>query len=150
MTAEDYHAVLDLYKDPMDLEYMDSFFPEEGQKDFFESYVNNMYRFYGFGMYVIEDASTGKIIGHAGLGVEDAEGSGEARVTLGYLVRRDLRARGIAFYACRAILTYARDQFCLEEVCIRVHEANEASWRTARKLQREFGAFVRVMILKKG
>lgn len=73
MTVEDYEAVRALYEEPGTLAYMPSFFPEEEPQAYFESYVKNMYRFYDFGMYVLEDARTGKLIGHAGLGVEDRE-----------------------------------------------------------------------------
>ena len=71
MTVDDYEAVRALYEEPGMLAYMPSFFPAEEPEAYFESYVKNMYRFYDFGMYVLEDARTGRIIGHVGLGVED-------------------------------------------------------------------------------
>ena len=70
---DDYEAVRALYEEPGMLAYMPSFFPAEEPEAYFESYVKNMYRFYDFGMYVLEDARTGRIIGHVGLGVEDSE-----------------------------------------------------------------------------
>lgn len=79
MTVDDYEAVRALYEEPGMLAYMPSFFPAEEPEAYFESYVKNMYRFYDFGMYVLEDARTGRIIGHVGLGVEDGTESDGGR-----------------------------------------------------------------------
>ena len=76
MTGADFQAVKALYDEPGTLDYMKSFFEtDDDDRAFFDSYVANMYRFYDFGMYVIEDKVTGCVTGHVGLGItEDAEG----------------------------------------------------------------------------
>ena len=166
-----------------------------------------MYRFYDFGMYVLEDARTGRIIGHVGLGVEDGtesdggrtaqtEESGrndsrgsdrwepeaptvetgrqkseettgktdrqasetetavedgiavkepiDARITLGYVISTPYRGKGLASFACRQILLYARDSLYLDRVWIRVDQRNSASLAVARRLQQQFGDFIQV------
>ena len=207
MTVDDYEAVRALYEEPGTLTYMPSFFPAEEPRTYFESYVKNMYRFYDFGMYVLEDVRTGKIIGHVGLGVEDGtdsdggrtaqtEESGrndsrgsdrwepeaptvetgrqkseettgktdrqasetetavedgivvkeptDARITLGYVISTPYRGKGLASFACRQILLYARDSLYLDRVWIRVDQRNSASLAVARRLQQQFGDFIKV------
>ena len=207
MTVDDYEAVWALYEEPGMLAYMPSFFPAEEPEAYFESYVKNMYRFYDFGMYVLEDARTGRIIGHVGLGVEDGtesdggrtaqtEESGrndsrgsdrwepeaptvetgrqkseettgktdrqasetetavedgiavkepiDARITLGYVISTPYRGKGLASFACRQILLYARDSLYLDRVWIRVDLRNSASLAVARRLQQQFGDFIKV------
>ena len=154
MTGEDYEAVQRLYEEPGMLAYMPSFFPAEEPEGYFESYIKNMYRFYDFGMYVLVDMQTGKIIGHAGLGVEEgtdgcgqeAEGA-EARITLGYAISAPYRRKGLAALACREILLYARDSLYLDRVWIRIDERNLASLAVAQQLRQQFGAFVAVEII---
>lgn len=204
---DDYEAVRALYEEPGMLAYMPSFFPAEEPEAYFESYVKNMYRFYDFGMYVLEDARTGRIIGHVGLGVEDSEdpdgreterieearlddsiGSDrwepeaptvetgrqkseeatgktdrqasetetavedgiavkepiDARITLGYVISTPYRGKGLASFACRQILLYARDSLYLDRVWIRVDQRNRASLAVARRLQQQFGDFIKV------
>ena len=160
---DDYEAVRALYEEPGTLTYMPSFFPAEEPEAYFESYVKFMYRFYDFGMYVLEDARYGKIIGHAGLGVEDGEDSSkvgrnggevvvaggmpvkeqaDARITLGYVISAPYRHKGLATLACRKILLYARDSLYLDHVWIRVAQRNGGSLAVAHHLQQLFGDFV--------
>ena len=113
---DDYEAVRALYEEPGMLAYMPSFFPAEEPEAYFESYVKNMYRFYDFGMYVLEDARTGRIIGHVGLGVEDSEDPD------------------------------GRETERIEEARLwtRVDQRNSASLAVARRLQQQFGDFIKV------
>ena len=176
---DDYEAVRALYEEPGTLTYMPSFFPAEEPEAYFESYVKNMYRFYDFGMYVLEDARTGRIIGHVGLGVEDGTESDGGRTAqteesgrndsrgsdrwepeaptvetgrqkseettgLGYVISTPYRGKGLASFACRQILLYARDSLYLDRVWIRVDQRNSASLAVARRLQQQFGDFIKV------
>ncbi len=56
--VDDYEAVRALYEEPGMLRLYALLFPAEEPEAYFESYVKNMYWFYDFGMYVLEDART--------------------------------------------------------------------------------------------
>lgn len=146
MTGADFQAVKALYDEPGTLDYMKSFFEtDDDDRAFFDSYVANMYRFYDFGMYVIEDKVTGCVTGHVGLGItEDAEG--EPLVTLGYVTGSKYRRKSQAYWACRSVLFYAQNELQLERVDIQVHPDNTPSIRLARKLERDFPGFVRLSL----
>ena len=147
MKVEDFAAVKALYDEPGTLRYMNSFFETDDDEAFFASYVKNMYRFYDFGMYVLEDKVTGRIIGQAGLGVTEDE-DGEPVVTLGYVIGGEYRRRGLAYRACRSVLSYAQKELQLERVDIQVHPENEPSIGLARKLEKDFPGFVRLSLAK--
>lgn len=141
MTLEDYEAVHTLYDEEGALRFMDSFFKGNDHRAFFESYVRNMYRFYDFGMYVLEEKETGRIVGHAGLDVEEGA-DGEAAVTLGYLLSEDMQGKGIAFDACCRILQYAKEDLQLSGVEIRIRPENVKSAALAQRLTAIFPGFV--------
>ena len=141
MKKEDFEAVHSMYGEPEALRYMPSFFSGEDHRAFFNSYVDHMYQFYDFGMYVLEHPVTGELIGHVGLDVTET-GTGNASVCLGYLIRRPWQGRGLAFLASLRVLQYARDTLKLSRVEICVHPENQASLAVAAKLSGAFGDFV--------
>ena len=145
MKKEDFEAVKALYDEPGTLRYMNSFFETDDDEAFFFSYVENMYRFYDFGMYVLEDKSTGAITGHVGLGVAENE-DGDPVVTLGYVIGSVYRRKGMAYWACRSVLSYAQKELQLEQVEIQVHPENAPSVALARRLEKEFPGFVRLFL----
>ena len=68
----------------------------------------------------------------------------DARITLGYVISTPYRGKGLASFACRQILLYARDSLYLDRVWIRVDQRNSASLAVARRLQQQFGDFIKV------
>jgi len=145
MNVGDFEAVKALYDEPGTLRYMNSFFETDDDEAFFRSYVENMYRFYDFGMYVLEDKMTGADVGHVGLGVAEDKNK-EPVVTLGYVICANYRRRGLAYRACRSVLSYAQNDLQLERVEIQVHPENEPSIGLARKLEKDFPGFVRLSL----
>jgi len=146
MAADDYEAVHALYKEPGALDYMESFFTGEDEEGFFESYVNNMYRFYDFGMYVVQEKEAGRIVGHVGLGIMEGT-DGEPSVTLGYIISESYRRKGTALWACQKVLDYAKDSLYLDKVEIRIHPMNGASMALGKKLEKEYPGFAAVLPL---
>ena len=145
MKKEDFEAVHAMYEDQEAVRYMPSFFSGRDHRAFFDSYVDHMYRFYDFGMYVLEEKKTKELLGHVGLDVtEDA--AGKPVVSLGYLIRRPFRGQGLAVWAGSRILSYAREVLELDQVYIRVHRDNIASLAAAKKLSGLFPDLVRLEI----
>ena len=145
MKKEDLAAVKALYDEPGALRYMNSFFETDDDEVFFISYVANMYRFYDFGMYVLEDKSTGVIVGHVGLGMTEDD-KGEPMVTLGYVIASAYRRQGLAYRASVRVLDYAQKELQLEWVGVQVHPENEPSIALAKRLERDFPGFVRLFL----
>lgn len=99
-------------------------------------YIVHRYPFYGYGMWIILDKVTGKVIGRAGL--EEREIEGEVYTELGYVLHPSYQGKGIAFEICQEILSYAQHGLYMEEIYGFTHLDNIASQRLLRKLGFEF------------
>lgn len=133
MTLADVDAVNELYR------RNESFRPEEQgelslqeEKEKVRAYIAYMYGLYQFGMWVVIEKASGRIIGRAGFGIADYLDFSE--IDLGYLIDRDYRRRGYAEEACRAVLTYGAEMLEFQEVGAYVEEHNLKSRCLLEKL----------------
>lgn len=113
-------------------EYTEPLFARQEEEEYVRSYIDYMYFFYGYGMWVVRDRATGKLLGRAG--IERRDGEGEVLLELGYIIGREYQNQGYATEVCRAILAYARQELEIEELHCFIHPGNRASVRVAQKL----------------
>jgi RimJ/RimL family protein N-acetyltransferase len=91
-----------------------------------------MYGYYGYGMWLITEKTTGKVIGRAGLEHRDFDGVTE--LELGYLIASEWRKKGIAYEVCREIISYAKDNLGFQRINAVVDPKNTASLALLEKL----------------
>lgn len=84
----------------------------------------------GFGMWIVEVAATGAVIGHAGLQRLD----GTDDVELGYYLGRAAWGQGYATEAARATLAYGFEKAGLQRIVAVVRTENDASRSVLRKV----------------
>jgi RimJ/RimL family protein N-acetyltransferase len=84
----------------------------------------------GFGMWVVQEKSTGGIIGRAGLRYPD----GIPGIEAGWAFTRDSWGKGYATEAASATLGYAFEHLQLARVNAVIHRNNMGSQQVARKL----------------
>ena len=127
---EDVDSFLSIYSDPAITRYTEALYPREEEIAYTRDYIRNMYEFYGFGIWTVIERSTGVIIGRAGLtmreGYEDPE--------LGYVIGTPWQNLGYATEALRAILTYAKEELCLDTIRALVKPDNKKSRHLLEKL----------------
>ena len=103
---------------------------KEREKQYINDYIENIYKYYGFGTWLIHRKEDGKLIGRAGFnyrpGFEEAE--------LGFVIGRSYWRKGYAYEVCRHLLQLGRDVFELEKVQALVDERNIASIALLQKL----------------
>lgn len=112
-------------------DYIEPLYPYEQEKEYQEAYIKHMYGFYGYGMWIVCDKQTGKLIGRAG--VEHREEL-DGEMELGYAIGVPYQRKGYATEVCKAILKYAREQLSQQSVCCLIEEGNTVSERFAEKL----------------
>lgn len=100
------------------------------EKEKLLAYRQQMYGFYGFGIWTVLEKSTGRVVGRAGLQMR--EGGTEPELGFGILSRE--RGQGYGEEACRAVLHYAREELELPFVRAMVEEENVKSRRLCEKL----------------
>ena len=102
--------------------------PDEKFTQYISDYRKNSYKFLGFGLWLLELKSTGKVIGIAGI---DRQENGDFE--LGYYIDEAYRRQGYAYEACEKILSM-KEELGAPEVTIRIKEDNVASLKLAEKL----------------
>lgn len=84
---DDLGEVYELYDDDEIRKYMEPLYEYGEEKKFTESYIKNMYGMYGFGMWLVKDRDTDKLIGRAGLELRLIDGVEE--MELGYIIGKN-------------------------------------------------------------
>lgn len=131
ITPEDVDALYEIYADKEITAYMEDLYEtKEEEIAYTKDYISCHYRFYEFGMWIIEDKFSGRILGRAGLDMVE----GKETPQLGFVVRKDLQKQGIATEVCQAILKYANDTLGLKHLEATCDERNAASVSLLKKL----------------
>ena len=124
LSLSDLPALYELYDKPGMTDFVEPLYDYETELEYQKAYIENMYGFYEYGMWLVFSKETGKLIGRAGL--EHNE--------MGYMIAPEFQNQGYATEVCRFIIDYARENTDFEELYCRIDERNEASVRLAKKL----------------
>ncbi len=132
MTMQDLDDLYALYEDETAQRYL-GLLSEDRSKEaqMLEAYIRRIYPFYGYGMWAVCCKKTGEMIGRAGL---SPCRKGQEMAELGYLIRKDLRNRGLAKEAATAVLSFARKELGMERVALYTERSNAASRALAKSL----------------
>lgn len=131
ITVNDVARLYELYCDESITRYMEPLFEDPQQElAYTKEYIKNVYGFYGYGMWVIEEKKSGQVIGRAGLEYKE----GFEGLELGFMLGVNYQHKGYAYEACRAVLDYG--VHVLEQSCYYaiVHEDNIPSRRLCERL----------------
>ena len=79
--------------------------PEEEQ--YTRDYIDHMYRFYGYGMWLVCDRMNGALIGRAGFSHQDL--GDEIVLEMGYIIGVPYQRRGYATEVCQKLIQFARE-----------------------------------------
>lgn len=124
LSLSDLPALYELYDKPGMTDYVEPLYDYETELEYQKAYIENMYGFYEYGMWLVFSKETGKLIGRAGLEHDE----------LGYMIAPELWNQGYATEVCRFIIDYARENTDFEELYCRIDERNTASVSLAKKL----------------
>lgn len=98
--------------------------------DYMRAYIMNMYRFYGFGMWLIQRREDGAVMGEAGLVNSDWLQEGE--LELGYALLEPYRRQGYGLECVRAVIEYARINDLCSRIVAGIPKENKKSAALAR------------------
>ena len=132
ITVDDVPALYRIYKGNV-TKYIEPLYSNiKDEIEFTKSYIENQYKFFGYGMWVVVLKETGKVIGRAGL--ENRDVCGENQVELGYVIAEAYQNNNIATEVITDIINYAAKRLYIENLNIFTDPRNEASMRIANKL----------------
>lgn len=97
MTLQDKEALYRLYEDKSVTAYTDDLAADTAEEEsYIAEYIDKMYGFFGFGMWLVESKDTGEIIGRVGFQNTEEE----SEVELGFLIAPAFQRKGYAYEAC--------------------------------------------------
>ena len=131
ITEEDTDELYKIYADPGISRYTEGLFEDrEKEREYIREYINNQYRFFEHGIWLILDRASKRAIGRAGFeyraGFDDPE--------LGYVIAAEYQRKGYAFEVCSKLLEYAAKQLGFCSINAFTVKENTASVRLLRKL----------------
>lgn len=132
MTVGDLPHLYELYETLSDCIYVEPLYGYEEEKAFTIKYIENMYGFFGYGLWLIFDRKTGELVARAG--IENRSIDGQNCQELGYLVKKNWQGKHVAWEVMSQIVELAKDRFGLEELNICTMKTNIPSIQLALKL----------------
>lgn len=131
MAQQDLDELYELYADERITKYTEDLFREkEREKQYIADYIENIYKYYGFGTWLIHRKEDGKLIGRAGFnfrpGFEEAE--------LGFVIGCPFWRKGYAYEVCSHLLQLGKEVFEFEKIQALVNGENIASICLLEKL----------------
>lgn len=129
-TVEDVEKFYEIYAAPSITKYMDNLSADkEEEKAYTRDYIENIYGFYGYGMWTVLKKD-GEVIGRAGITWREGFDVPE----LGFMIGEQWQRQGYAFEACSAILAYAKEELGFVQIQTLVMKGNEKSKNLCAKL----------------
>jgi len=133
ITLSDLDELFELYDGEGITDYTEPLYERQEEEEYTKSYIQYMYHYFGYGMWIIRERKTGKLIGRAG--IEHHEGhDGEVLMELGYIIGRQYQNQGYAAEVCRAVIEYAEDELEIDRLYCFIHPENAGSIHVAQKL----------------
>lgn len=139
-TLADVDEFYRIYKEPSITLYMENLYEDrDAERAYMKEYIDQVYGFYGYGLWTVLLKETGQVIGRAGLSVRE----GYEFPELGFLIDAAYQRKGYGYEVCRAILRYAKEELEFEKVQALADERNMVSLHLLEKLGFTFEKMVR-------
>lgn len=132
MTLDDIDDLFSLYEKEGVTDYIEPLYERAEEIEYQRAYISNMYDYFGYGMWLVKERGTDKLIGRAGIDNRFLDGLPE--LELGYVIDPAYQRQGYAAEVCSAILEWVRDNLEFPQVNCLIEEGNSASIQLVRKL----------------
>lgn len=134
-----------LYEGAHMTDYMEPLYEREKEEAYEANYIEKVYGFYDYGMWLVFHKETKELIGRAGVEsrgglehssrrVDDDYRNDPDTVELGYAIKEEYQNQGYATEVCEAILNYTFHVLKKKRVYAQVDEKNLASVKLLKRL----------------
>jgi RimJ/RimL family protein N-acetyltransferase len=146
ITLDDLDDLYELYAQPGITDYTEPLYERSEEEQYTRDYIRCMYRFYGYGMWLVFERDTGKLMGRAGFSHQDL--GDETVLEMGYIIGVPWQRQGYATEVCLKLLEFARSNLSdFGTLNCFVEPGNTASHGLMKKLG--FAAVGRVVLCGK-
>ena len=128
-SKEDYNSLCEILKDKETMYAYEHSFTEEECKEWFEKQINR-YKTYGFGLWAVILKENNKLIGQAGLTIQNINAkinSSNELLEIGYLFNKNYWHRGFAIESAVSCKDYAFNKLNADRVYSIIRDNNIAS-----------------------
>ena len=133
ITLDDLDDLYALYAQPSITDYIEPLYDRPQEEQYTRDYITYMYRFYGYGMWLVYDRKNGALIGRAGFSHQDL--GDEIVLEMGYIIGVPYQRQGYATEVCAKLLAFAREHLSdFGSVNCFVEPGNTASLALLRRL----------------
>lgn len=143
ITTDDLDDLYALYAQPGITDYVEPLYDRPEEEQYTRDYIECMYRFYGYGMWLVYDRESHALIGRAGFSHQDL--GDEIVLEMGYIIGVPYQRQGYAMEVCEKLFAFAREHLSdFGSVNCFVEPGNTASLALMRRL--EFTSYGTVVI----
>jgi RimJ/RimL family protein N-acetyltransferase len=133
ITVDDLDELFALYAQPGITDFTEPLYERTREEQYTRDYIDCMYRFYGYGMWLLFERSTGKLMGRAGFSHQNL--GDETVLEMGYIIGVPWQRQGYATEVCSSLIDYARENLsAFGTLNCFVEPGNIASHALMRKL----------------
>ncbi len=145
MTPEDTDALYALYEDKSVVKFMEDLPTDrEEERIYIRDYIDKVYNFFGFGMWLVEYKGTGEIIGRVGFQNYEEDWTAE----LGFLINPEYQGRGYACEACKIAIEYMQREYPEYRLIARCVQGNHKAINLCNKLGIEYLVVEKIPTIK--
>ncbi|MEC3609339.1 GNAT family N-acetyltransferase [Bacillus glycinifermentans] len=131
MTKKDVCNLLEIFSDPIAMEYYPSTKDEEQTIEWIDRMLNN-YAKHGTGIWIVEHKETGEFLGQCGIVPQEVEGVREMEI--GYSFARRVWGNGYATEAAAACKRYGFENMNVQKLVSLIDIKNLASRKVAERI----------------
>ncbi len=135
ITLDDIDALFALYDKPNMTKYIEPLYARDEEIAYRRSYISDIYRTFGFGIWGVFYRENGEMIGCCGF--EYREGFTWDTADLGYMIAPEYQRKGICMEVLTAVISYAKEHTALSFLQARIRDDNLPSIGVAKKLGME-------------
>ncbi|MFI3200305.1 MAG: GNAT family N-acetyltransferase [Eubacteriales bacterium] len=131
ITLEDVPKLYEIYCEKEVTQYVEPLYENmEEEMEYTKKYIENMYGFYGYGIWIVEEKGTGCVIGRAGLEANGQQGE----VDMGFLLLQEKQRIGIGYELCCAMIAFAKKMKLCHKINCLVQSGNIPSINLCKKV----------------
>ena len=141
MTIADFNDVAEMLMDERVMYAWEYTFSNEDVEDWINKNIQK-YEQYNMGYFLLQDKSTGIIVGQAAITPDTI--NGESHLEIGYILKHKFQGMGYATEAARGLIEYASKYLSVSQVIFEIRPENVASIKVAERLgAKQNGSFVK-------
>ncbi len=134
ITPDDLDDLYALYAGDGITDYIEPLYDRPEEEQYTRDYIRCMYRFYGYGMWLVYERESGALIGRAGFSHQDL--GEEIVLEMGYIIGTPYQRQGYAIEVCEKLLDFARAHLSdFDTLNCFVEPGNTASLALLRRLE---------------